>query len=110
MRPLLRPQGRYVAIGPSPNPIDFLRAALDVPVQFLGLPGIQREGYDFFLLSPSRTRVRQLGSWYEKGLLPSVAIDSTVIVDSDAKIQEAMDRMESRRTVGKIVLKVQSGA
>lgn len=106
MRPLLRAGGRYVAIGPSPDPLDLLRAVLDVPTQLLGLGRIQREGYDFFLLLPSRARVRGLSRMFDKDVLPEVHIDSVISVSSTADIVKAMDLMKSRRTTGKIILKV----
>lgn len=110
MRPLLRAGGRYVAIGPSPNPFDLARAAVDVFTQFFLGVSVQREGYDMFLLLPSRTRVRRLSSFFEDGSLSNVNIDSTFVVDSDASMREAMDRMKSRRTTGKIIVTVAPGA
>lgn len=105
MGPLLKPKGRYVVIGPSPNPLDLLRATLDIPARLLGF-GVQREGYDMFLLQANKARVRLLSSWFEQGFLPAVKIDSVFEVDSSAKMAEAMDRMKSRRTTGKIIVKV----
>lgn len=110
MRPLLKSGGRYVAIGPSPNPLDLARAAMDVFTQFLLGVSVQREGYDMFLLLPSRTRVRRLSSFFEDGHLSSVNIDSTFVIDSDASMRKAMDRMKSRRTTGKIILTVAPGS
>jgi len=110
MRPLLKPGGRYIAIGPSPDPLDKIRAVLDVPAQFFFGLRLQRPGYDWFLLQPTKDRVRKLSKYFDDGLLKSVLIDSTFSIDSEAAMVQAMDRMMSRRAVGKIIVKIKAAS
>jgi len=106
MRPLLKPGGLYQAIGgPVPDPLDQVRAVLDVVTRSFGVSA-QRKDYDWFLLMPSKNLMHHLNSFFESGQIPNVPIDSTFdVLSSDSAIGEAMLRQKSRRAIGKIILK-----
>jgi len=102
MRPLLKPGGTYVAIGP-PRPLDGLRSVLDVPARWLGLRA-QREGFDNFLLFPTQAAMEELSRI--QATSPRVPIEREVLVNSTEVFVAAMERLKSRRTAGKIVVSV----
>ena len=101
---LRRANGTYLAIGPCPQPLDQLRGSLDSLTRPFGLR-LQREGYDWFLLVPTKTRMQKLNSFFDSGKLKEVPVDSRFdVLQSSEAIVQAMDRQKSRRAVGKILL------
>lgn len=102
--PLLKPQGTYITIGPCTNDVDQLRGMMDAVSRPLGIH-VQRPGYDWFLLSPSKSLMLRLNAFFESGALSKVAIDSVYdLAKSEEAIHQAMQRQKSRRAVGKIIL------
>lgn len=104
LRPVLKPDGTYITIGPCPNVLDQIRGFLDVLTRFFQLR-VQRPGYDWFLLAPSKALTKRLNGFFNSGALTRVAIDSVYdLTQSEDMIQLAIKRMKSRRAVGKIIL------
>ena len=101
---LRKTNGTYLAIGPCPKPMDQFRAFLDGFTRPFGL-NLQREGYDWFFLLPTKSRMLKLNSFFDSGKLTAVPVDSKYdALASDDAIVQAMDRQKSRRAVGKILL------
>eukprot|EP00438_Fugacium_kawagutii_P024908 Skav236056 [mRNA] locus=scaffold2566:98967:100196:+ [translate_table: standard] len=103
LRPALKPNGVYVAIGPCPDPLDQIRAFMDVFTRLFEVRA-QRHGYDQFLLMPSKALMLRLNEFFNSGALTSVTIDSMHDLTQEGTIQEAIKRMKSRRAVGKVIL------
>mmetsp|Transcript_97154 Transcript_97154/g.118987 ORF Transcript_97154/g.118987 Transcript_97154/m.118987 type:complete len:410 (+) Transcript_97154:41-1270(+) len=109
LRPVLKPDGTYIAIGPCPDIVDQVRGFLDVFARVFGLR-VQRPGYDWFLLSPSKALMKRLNHFYDSGSLKNVAIDSVFDLTQEGTVQLAIKRMKSRRAVGKVILTFGNGA
>lgn len=104
LRPVLKADGTYIAIGPCPDPLDNVRGFVDAVTRPFGVR-LQRSGYDWFLLSPSKGLMKRLNTFFQNGLLQKVAIDSTYdLKASNESIVNALQRQKSRRAVGKVVL------
>ena len=101
---LRKSNGTYLAIGPCPKASDQVRAFVDGFTRPFGLR-LQREGYDWFFLLPTKTRMLKLNSFFDTGKLTQVPVDSKYdALESDEAIAKAMARQKSRRAVGKILL------
>ena len=104
LRPVLKPDGTYIAIAPCPDVLDQIRGFLDVLTRFFHLR-VQRPGYDWFLLSPSKALMKKVNHFFDSGALTTVAIDSVYdLTQSEEMIQSAIKKMKSRRAVGKVIL------
>lgn len=109
LRPVLKPTGTYIAIGPCPDSLDQIKAFVDIFARTFGLR-VQRKGYDWFFLSPSKALMLRLNEFFNSGAVTSVAIDRVYdLTQSEEMIQLAVKRMKSRRAVGKVILTFGSG-
>ncbi|CAK9032413.1 unnamed protein product [Durusdinium trenchii] len=102
LRPTLKAHGTYVAIGPCPDFMDQLRAGADMFTRIFNVR-VQRKGYDWFLLSPSKPLILRLNRFFESAL-NKVAIDSVHDLTQPGSIELALERQKSRRAVGKVIL------
>ncbi|CAE7454712.1 CEQORH [Symbiodinium necroappetens] len=102
--PLRKENGTYLAIGPCPKSSDQFRTFWDGFTRPFGLQ-LQREGYDWYFLLPTKSLMLKLNSFFDSGKLTEVPIDSKYdALESNDAIEQAMDRQKSRRAVGKILL------
>ena len=102
--PLRKEDGTYLAIGPCPKSSDQFRAFWDGFTRPFGLR-LQREGYDWYFLLPTKTLMLKLNSFFDSGKLTEVPVDSKYdALESSDAIEQAMDRQKSRRAVGKVLL------
>jgi NADPH:quinone reductase-like Zn-dependent oxidoreductase len=112
LRPLLKEDGQYVVIGPCVSALDRIRGFLDL-VPWIGsgltVSGVlQRPGYDWFFLLPTKRLAEKFSEYFGSGKIPasSILIDGVHMVETSADMLTAMERMKSRRTTGKIVVKM----
>ena len=103
LRPVLKETGTYIAIGPCPDFVDQVKGFADVFTRLFNVQ-VQRKGYDWFLLAPSKALMLRLNSFFESGALQKVTIDSVHDLTQPGSVQLALSRQKSRRAVGKIIL------
>lgn len=82
--------------------MDQLRAGADMFTRIFNVR-VQRKGYDWFLLSPSKPLILRLNRFFESAL-NKVAIDSVHDLTQPGSIELALERQKSRRAVGKVIL------
>ena len=100
MRPLLKTNGKYIAINGARS--DWMKGMFEMFVTkpFFNL-SIQRKNYDLFLLKPTTKKLERLTEFLDSGKVPPTVIDTSFIL-TDENLNTAFMQMKSRRTVGKI--------
>eukprot|EP00392_Amoebophrya_sp_AT5.2_P017538 g17911.t1 len=125
LRPLLRsdptaaPHACYVALN-SPNKTDWLRALSSHVLN--GRANLLRSQYDLVVFQPTQQDWQRLRTWFEeenllqqsdngsapsdRACIPFKPIIDAVFSFSEEGVNAALERMKSRRAVGKVVVAV----
>jgi NADPH:quinone reductase-like Zn-dependent oxidoreductase len=98
MRPLLKKNGKYVAI--NGMPMDWVRGIWS---KILNI-NIQRDQYDLFLLTPDTKNLDSIRNMIDNNQIPKTVID-TIYTLSNETLNQAFTLIKSRRVVGKICFK-----
>ena len=89
--------GQYVAINGYPR--DWVAGMADM---ILGID-IHRPGYQLFLLNPNNEMLEELAKAFDSGALKDAPI-AEVFKLNEKDVAKAFEQMQSRRTVGKIII------
>ncbi|KFA80955.1 hypothetical protein S40288_09578 [Stachybotrys chartarum IBT 40288] len=97
----LKVDGKFLSI--EAGPFGFLRFINWQPVILGGTP----RNFVSVFSSPSANSAREVVTWFNKGWIKEVPVDSLFAMED---VLEALEKLATRRTAGKIIIKVEAGS